>query len=602
MACNTGEMVDMPAAPSLYILHVECNQHDADLVRVLLVGANYDCRMQIANTRESVEKALRERAFDLILSDYTLPALDGATVLKLAAQYQPQTPFLFVSSTVGEELAVEMLKSGATDFVLKHSLPRLVPAVRRALKERDQRLKARRIEEALLVSERRFRFLAEASQILASSLNFRATLPLVARLAVPQLADWCIIHTVDGDANGPSLAVSHNEDAKANWARAELLKRPQMLGALHGSPGVLETREPVLIPDLSGSRLLRSADVELMRGLGSRSYLCVPLIAREQVLGSVALIISDSQRKLGQLDLELAQDLARRAATAIDTARLYQAAQEAIRAREEFLSIASHELKTPLTTLQLEVQMLLRAARKACPEVIAAPAVVRSSATGSGEQQAVAMSSVWLGAQGLADGALLPQYVASRMEVLEQQARKLSKLINNLLDVSRIDAGRFEIRREEVDLARVTKALIARFKQQSTLTCSALEFYADEAVIGMWDRLRIEQMVTNLLANALKYGRGKPVEVRVEKKESKARLSVTDHGIGIPPEHVGRIFDRFARATETRSYGGLGLGLYIVKQIVDALDGTVSVNSEVGAGSTFTVELPLKQDSLVHRE
>jgi signal transduction histidine kinase len=171
--------------------------------------------------------------------------------------------------------------------------------------------------------------------------------------------------------------------------------------------------------------------------------------------------------------------------------------------------------------------------------------------------------------------------------------RRLSQLMDELLDVSRISSGRFSLHVEPVDLGALVRETAARFEPEVLRLGGRLEVEAPERVEGRWDRQRLEQVVTNLLSNALKYGDGKPVQVRVAKVGTSARLVVRDEGIGIARDALRRIFGKFERAVSERHYGGLGLGLYITRQIVDALGGTIQVESEQGQGATFIVELPL---------
>ena len=160
------------------------------------------------------------------------------------------------------------------------------------------------------------------------------------------------------------------------------------------------------------------------------------------------------------------------------------------------------------------------------------------------------------------------------------------------MDVSRITAGRLRLELEEIDLAAVVRDVVGRLGEEASRAHSSIEVSAVTAVVGMWDLIRVEQVVTNLLTNAFKFGDGKPIEVTVEERGSIGRLVVVDHGIGIAPEDLERIFHRYEQATSSRAVGGLGLGLYIARQIIEAHGGTIRVESQPGAGSTFTIDLP----------
>jgi len=239
-----------------------------------------------------------------------------------------------------------------------------------------------------------------------------------------------------------------------------------------------------------------------------------------------------------------------------ENARLYREAQDAIRLRDEFLSIASHELKTPLTPLSLKLQMLASEARRQ-PESPFRRAVEDYIAVGS------------------------------------RQVKKLSELVNDLLDVARIAGGRLRLELEEVELGALVREVVTRYEPEAARAGSRLMLEeVPETVTGHWDRLRLEQVITNLVDNAIKYGSGKPIRVSLDSDASRARLHVKDEGIGIAPEHLSRIFERFERAVSERHYGGLGLGLYITRTIVEALGGSIQAESTPGLGTTFTVVLP----------
>jgi signal transduction histidine kinase len=178
------------------------------------------------------------------------------------------------------------------------------------------------------------------------------------------------------------------------------------------------------------------------------------------------------------------------------------------------------------------------------------------------------------------------------VRVAQRQVRKLADLIRDLLDVSRLVHGKLSLNLEDVDLAALAREVTAGLAPEAARVGCAVEVHAAGALVGRWDRLRLEQVLTNLLTNAMKYGSGQPIRVDVRAEGGGAVLVVRDQGIGIETEHLGRIFGRFERAVSERHYGGLGLGLFITEQIVRALGGTIAVESQPGQGATFRVHLP----------
>jgi signal transduction histidine kinase len=229
--------------------------------------------------------------------------------------------------------------------------------------------------------------------------------------------------------------------------------------------------------------------------------------------------------------------------------------RSAIRTRDEFLSIASHELRTPITTLSLQVEGLSRVLRDKVP----GPAA---------------------------------EAVSRRLDLTRRQVERLAALIATLIDVSRINAGRVELSRGPADLSDVVRAAVERIADDAVRAGSSLRLEASGAITGDFDASRIDQVATNLLSNAIRYGRGKPIVVRAAAAGARARFSVEDSGIGIAPEHQARIFEQYERAAPATEYAGLGLGLWISRRLVEAMGGTISVSSQPGVGSVFTVELP----------
>jgi signal transduction histidine kinase len=243
-----------------------------------------------------------------------------------------------------------------------------------------------------------------------------------------------------------------------------------------------------------------------------------------------------------------------------ETRRARDEIQRLLHLRDEFISVAGHELKTPLTPMSIQTQTLVRM-MKSSPEIVKT------------------------------------EKIRSYLEMCSRQIDTLVRLIETLLDVSRIRLGSFTLTTElGVDLGEVAREVVGRHRPQWEAACAPVTLSVDAPPpCGHWDRLRLEQVVGNLLSNAIKYGAGHPIEIAVSHNAHGARLVVADHGIGISADDQARLFNRFERAGSIKSFGGLGLGLYITRQIVTAHGGTIHVESQPGTGATFVVELPLER-------
>jgi signal transduction histidine kinase len=282
--------------------------------------------------------------------------------------------------------------------------------------------------------------------------------------------------------------------------------------------------------------------------VGGAPHLGVPFPSKDGLAGAMTLAAPAGRRFLED-DLALAEELGRRAGLSIENAMLYRRAQEAVGARDEFLSIASHEIRGPVAALHLATQMLRR-------------------------------------------GGVRPEAMSKALDVIEREDRRLTRFIDELLDVTRIRGGTLPFRFEPVELCEVVSAVAARLAPELSRSGSRLSITAERPVRGQWDAFRLEQVVTNLLSNAIKFGLGQPIDIRVGDVDDRGVLVVEDRGMGIAPEAQERIFAPFVRGVSARHFGGLGLGLYIVKTIVDGMDGEVHVDSALGRGTRFTIELP----------
>lgn len=407
--------------------------------------------------------------------------------------------------------------------------------VNRALRERAAELAdAKELIESL--AKARSAFLAEAGRRLSASLDFDQTLQTIADLAVPELAQWCAVDLVEPETAG---AIRRAAQSSAQG------------GGLEGAPGEVPLQE-ALSAGLSAAvaeKASRVLEVEAARE--SRGLLCIPLLARGEVFAALELLSAEGGTWDGAA-IDLAEELGRRASIALENARLLREAQEAVRVREEFLSLASHELRTPLTPLLIRLSIAARRSR---------------------------------------GGEAVDPVV---FEACLRQVHRLISLVNDLLDVGRIQAGKLELHFEVLSLTGLAEEVRATFA--GAYAGRPLRFdRGREPALVRGDRARLEQVVTNLVENALKYSAQEaPVDLSVSVEGGSAVLAVRDQGIGIPREQQKQIFERFFRAANAGSAGGsLGLGLFICRDIVERHGGAIRVESQVGRGSAFFVTLPL---------
>lgn len=527
------------------ILLLEDNPTDAIFLREALSETRL---VAFRTTRvERLEEALRalgKESFDVVLADLGLPDSQGIETFERLHATVPTLPIIILTALAEEAIAIQAVKSGAQDYLVKGHINVLGRVILYAI-ERMQ-------------SQERIRLLSEASVLLASTIDYETTLGNVAKLAVPRLGDWCAVHLLHEDGSVRHVGMAHTDPGKLENLRDMLSRFPSPPEAPHGYAKVLRTGKPELLQEVTDEMLRESSQdtehLSLLRSLGLRSAMCAPLVVAGEMLGALSVASSESHRRFGSDELTFLEEVARRAALAISNSRLYKAMHAAVRAREEFLSVASHELKTPLTVLKLEMENILRTIRKG--------------------RQGALETVLGLAETGLAEG------------------RKLERLVDELLDVSRLTSGRLALAPEQIDLSHLAREVTARFGKTQTADAPRIRLKAETGVVGRWDRLRLEQVIWNLLSNAVKYGKGEPVELEVSSGGEKGVLTVRDQGIGMTPGFLNRLFQPFERDSSAAGSDGLGVGLYIARRIVEAHGGQIRAETRQGKGSRFTVELP----------
>jgi predicted ATPase/signal transduction histidine kinase len=437
----------------------------------------------------------------------------------------------------------------------------------------EQERSARAAAEA---AQRRSAFLAQAGALLSESLDFQDTLNRLVRLCVGSLADWCIIDLADGEALRRA-AGAHADPSKDSLLKELQLKHPPTRHSPRPAATCLRTGKPVLLPEVTDEVLGPTCEDEehfrIVRALGTRSTLSVPLVARGTAFGSLTLSSGTSGR-YGGADVELMEEVARRAAIAIDNARLYREAlklseaerrkaeaEAANRTKDQFLAMLGHELRNPLAPILTSVQ------------------VMRSSRCSDLKRQ---------------------------LGIIERQAGRLAKLVDDLLDVSRISRGKIELRRQRIEISSVIAEAVEAAGPLIQERNHELTVDVPQAGMGVdGDPGRLTQVFANLLTNAAKYTEPHGhVSISARREPGAIAVCVRDDGIGIGPALLPRVFDVFFQDPRAlgKAKGGLGMGLALAQRLVTLHGGTIAVESELGKGSAFTVKLPAFAGAQAHSE
>jgi PAS domain S-box-containing protein len=402
-------------------------------------------------------------------------------------------------------------------------------------------------------------FFAKASNTLAALVDRESALQQSARIAVPYLADWCVVYVVDEHGAIDYHAHAHRDPAKERLLSRMLTQSPLDWTSSTATVRALRTGQPQLMPELPEVFLDSVAQSDehrdMIRELHPRAVIAVPLKIRDRTIGVLGLVSCEPSRRYTEREVRLAENLADRIATAVDNARLFHAVKEANRQKDEFLAMLAHELRNPLAAIRYAVA---------------------------------------LGQMSNGDST------SELFEIIDRQTQSLARLIDDLLDVSRISGDKVSLRKEPIEVATIINRAAATVRPLMEQKHHELIVeIPDESMVLYADPTRAEQIMANLLTNSAKYTQqGGRVTVRARRHDRDAVIQVTDTGVGLPPEMLSRVFDLFAQADRTldRSEGGLGIGLTVARKLTEMHGGTISASSEgLGKGSTFTVRLPLSE-------
>ncbi|MEH2086083.1 hybrid sensor histidine kinase/response regulator [Nostoc sp.] len=505
----------------LRFLLLEDSLLDTELAQMILTEGGINCELIRVETGADFLAALETNAFDLILADYALPSFDGISALEIARNLCPEIPFIFVSAVLGEELAIEALKNGATDYVLKQRLGRLVPSVQRALREAKERRKRKQAEESLQKSEAKYRRIVDTSYEGIWMIDSKTRTEFVNQRISQMLgypAEEIIGRSIfDFMDRADDIAA----EAKLEWFKGE------------GS-------------DLKEGRLRCQDGSYIWTLISARAI----LNERGECLGAIAMLTDITDRKRSESERDRLLQLEQ-------TARAE--AEAANRIKDEFLAVLSHELRSPLNPILGWAKLLQ--SRKFDEESL-----------------------------------------NKALKTIERNAKLQAQLIEDLLDVSRILQGKLSLNTIPVDLVSTIEGAIETVQLAAEAKTIQIETMLDPnvgKVLG--DSARLQQVFWNLLSNAVKFTEteGK-VNVRLERIDAQAQITVSDTGKGINPDFLPHVFDYFRQgdSTTTRRFGGLGLGLAIARHLIEMHGGRIWAESlGEDKGAIFTVRLPLIKNS-----
>jgi signal transduction histidine kinase/response regulator RpfG family c-di-GMP phosphodiesterase len=540
-----------------------------------------------ANSGKEALRCLLKQDFAVILLDVNMPGMDGFETAALIRQ-RPRsetTPIIFISAVNDTETHVSRGYSiGAVDYILTPVVPEILRAkiavfvdlfkkteqVKRQAEEREKLIREQAARAEAEARQERFAFLADASTVLASSLDYEETFRSLAALIVPRVADFCIVLSVEEEGGMRQVAVAHRDPIDDPTMEKLAAEFPLSAAAQIGGAHVLKTGKSQMVSDVHDGELREvfseKADRELIRSFSARSFIAVPLRTHDRVLGAIVMINTSPGRICGTEELSLAEELAHRAALALDNAGLYKSAQKAQaeseranQAKDSFLAMLSHELRTPLTPVLTSVLAL--------------------------EQT-----------DGLSDE------MRASLQMIRRNVELEARLIDDLLDLTRISKGKVQLSLEEVDAHSLLRNALEICQADIDKKQLALQIdFAAEKVSLEADPARLQQIFWNLIKNAVKFTPvGGRLQIRTQNLDGQLQVEVSDTGMGIDPGTLPKIFNAFEQGERTQ-LGGLGLGLAISKALVETHNGKLTATSPgQDQGATFTAVFPVGKSSAGH--
>jgi signal transduction histidine kinase/DNA-binding response OmpR family regulator len=543
------------------ILVVDDEPHVLQIFQELLAQRGYE--VEVSSHGDDAIHRVTNGKFDLVLTDINLPGVDGLEVVRATKAADKDTCVILITGYASTTTAIDALRQGAYDYITKpFDLWETAKAIERGLESRflvvENRRLVRSLEEAnhelqkheeilrrkIEEATARLATLYTAGKEISASLSLSSTLELIVRQV--------------GKLTGATMAAvyvhdSEHEEYVAEAATENILEHiPDLRFAsgvgLHGQ--AVRSAQPVLEPHLAGA----VGTEEILERVGATGVLIVPLLSNERVIGAISAM-NRGEGVFTDVDRDALEMFASQASIAVTNAVLYERTKELDRLKSEFVAVVSHEVRTPLTSIKGSLELL-------------------------GDERF----------------HKLPAPQVELLQICQANTERLIGLINDILDFSKLEASRFTLNIEEADVSKIVTESVENIRSLAAMKKVAIDFHV-EGTVGTVeaDAMRVGQVITNLLGNAIKFSEEKTrVEVWARGEEELVTISVRDHGKGISQKDMDRLFQRFGQldSSTTRKAGGTGLGLVISKGIVEQHGGRIWVESQVGSGSTFSFTLP----------